>query len=107
MIPHPTLDQLATVPFMLITALIFAVFWCVTLELSRRKISNSLTNATWWPAAAMMQNFGFPKEPNKTFPKGVTEPMVRDFYADLIIICLCDLCVSYDPSCDLWLGPVI
>ena len=100
MIPHPTLDQLATVPFMLITALIFAVFWCVTLELSRRKISNSLTNATWWPAAvspttAMMQNFGFPKEPNKTFPKGVTETMVRDFYADLIIICLAHaICVS-------------
>lgn len=100
MIPHPTLDQLATVPFMLITALIFAVFWSVTIELSRRKISISLTNATWWPAAvspttAMMQNFGFPKEPNKTFPKGVTEPMVRDFYADLIIICLAHaICVS-------------
>ena len=43
----------------------------------------------------MMQNFGFPKEPNKTFPKGVTEPMVRDFYADLIIICLAHaICVS-------------
>ena len=93
MIPLPTLDQLSTVPHMLATALIFAAFWGVAFELSRRKIAKALTKAEFWPAAvsptqAMMQNFGFPKEPTKTFPKGVTERMTRDFYADLINICL-------------------
>jgi len=35
----------------------------------------------------MMANFGFTKEPTEQFPEGITEPMSRDFYAMLLVIC--------------------
>jgi len=100
MTPLPTLDQLSTLPSMAAVALLFATFWGFTLELSQRKIAQSLPGATWWPAAispttSMMHNFGFPKKPSKRFPKGVTEPMARGFYAYTINICLAHaICAS-------------
>ncbi|KAK1736962.1 hypothetical protein QTG54_012407 [Skeletonema marinoi] len=93
MIPLPTFEQLSTVPSMATTALLFAIFWTVSLPLAEKKIALKLTDAAWWPGAvsptkSMMYNFGYPKEPTKRFPDGVTESLARDFYSGTISICV-------------------
>lgn len=93
MLPFPTLDQLLTLPSMAATAIFFAILWCVYVDLSEKRITQKLIETTWWtraisPTKSMMYNFGYPKEPNKRFPDGVTERSARDFYAALISICV-------------------
>ena len=87
--------------------LFFAVFWGFTLGHSQKMIAQKLIGAEWWPLAvsptkSMMRNFGYPKEQTKRFPEGVTEPMVREFYASLINICVAHaICAS--PMIPVWI----
>lgn len=84
--------QLSTLPVMCITAVGFAIGWGIILEVSKKKIYDSLPYTEWWhraihPTQSMMANFGYPKEPTNKFPNAMTEPMARDFYAFLVTIC--------------------
>ena len=70
-----------------------AGLWGVVLETSKSWIYGKLRDQPWWsrhavkPTIQMMQNFGYPKTPTPTFPRGVTEEMARDFYAFLTTLC--------------------
>lgn len=88
----PTLEQLCTLEYQAAVAVLFAFFWAFTVDPYENKISNTLSNAAWWPRAfsptkSMMCNFGYPTEPNKRFPDGVTDQLAKDFYANTISIC--------------------
>lgn len=94
------LDQFYTLAHQATAAVLFAMFWAVSVEPFEKMIANILNQATWWPRAfsptkSMMCNFGYPKEPNKQFPDGVTEQLAKDFYANMISICVAHaLCAS-------------
>lgn len=69
-----------------------AIGWGIVLEVAKKMMFDALPNTKWWhraikPQQSMMANFGFPTQPTKKFPNGMTEPMARDFYAFLVAIC--------------------
>ena len=93
MSPLPALDQLCSLAHQATAAVLFSMFWAVSVEPFEKIITNKLSKASWWkraysPTKSMMQNFGYPKEPNKRFPDGVTEQLAKDFYSGTISICV-------------------
>ena len=87
------IEWITTPSTMVGIAIVLAFFWCIVLEISKKYIYNQLSKQSWWkkhavkPTIGMMQNFGYPKEPNEQFRLGVTESMARDFYAFLTTLC--------------------
>jgi len=59
-------ERLQTLEGELAVAFGFAAFWCVFVEVARRKLADVVRSAPWWPSAlpsqvSVMVNFGFPK----------------------------------------------
>ena len=71
----------------------FAVFWFLVGEVTKKKLMPWVKGCEWWeqtgvkPQQQQCHSFGFPKEPTRDFPEGVSEVMARDFYCFVLFIC--------------------